>query len=364
MKVLHISEYAQGGLATYIKTLLRYDGKDGIDNYLLVSGYKSDHEWNVPSDRVKYYQYRRGVRDVVSAMTEIQKHIETLQPDIIYVHSTWAGVLVRFPYLFKTKKVKILYNAHGWSFLRDTSRWKKNIYALIERVLSLKTDAIINVSTYEYQRALEHGLPRAKQQIIHSGISIFDDCGEVNFAVESDKINLLFVGRFDPQKGIDYLLEEVKKCQRKDICLYVIGDNVISDGRKVKIINDARVTFLGWISNKDIAAYYKACDVVVMPSRWEAFGLVAVEAMKYGKPVIVSNRGALTELVKDKVNGYVFSMEKESSLSNILDHLSRAELSELGRHARQIFEDKFTDTHMLKKTIEVYRNETNKSLTF
>ncbi|SEI84283.1 Glycosyltransferase involved in cell wall bisynthesis [Propionispira arboris] len=364
MKVLHISEYAQGGLATYIKTLFSYDGKDNIENYLLVSEYKSDHQWNIPSDKVNYYHYKRGLKDILPAMYAIQKHIAKLQPDIIYIHSTWAGVLARFPYLFRKKNVRVLYNAHGWSFLRDTSGWKKWIYALIEWGLSLTTDAIINVSDYEYQSAMNYGLFKSKLIVIHSGISSKEDCNEVCFEVNTNKINLLFVGRFDPQKGIDYLLKEIKKCKRKDIHLYVIGDNVVSDGMGIQAINNDRVTFLGWISHDDVAAYYKACDAVIMPSRWEAFGLVAIEAMKYMKPVIVSDRGALPELVKDKVNGYVFSMDENKSLGYILENLSREKLHALGEKARQVFEEYFTDQHMLKETIEVYKNATSKSFTF
>lgn len=354
MKVLHISEYAQGGLATYIKTLLSYDGKDDIENYLLISEYKSDHQWNIPSDKVNYYQYKRGLKDILPAMYTIQKHIAKLQPDIIYIHSTWAGVLARFPYLFKKKNVRILYNAHGWSFLRDTGGWKKRIYALIEWGLSLTTDAIINVSDYEYQSAMNYGLFKSKLIVIHSGISSKEDCNEVCFEVDTNKINLLFVGRFDPQKGIDYLLKEIKKCKRKDIHLYVIGDNVISDGMGIQAINNDRVTFLGWISHDDVAAYYKACDAVVMPSRWEAFGLVAIEAMKYETPVIVSNRGALPELVIDAINGYVFDFDNSSGLACLLKNLDKTKLASMGVEAKSIFLGRFTDNHMLDETLSIY----------
>ena len=72
-----------------------------------------------------------------------------------------------------------------------------------------------------------------------------------------------------------------------------------------------------------IGEYYQSCDGVIMPSRWEAFGLVAVEAMKYKKPVIVSDCGALPELVKDGYNGYVFKMDDEDSLKLIIDKLEK-----------------------------------------
>lgn len=57
----------------------------------------------------------------------------------------------------------------------------------------------------------------------------------------------------------------------------VIGDNVIG-GTQIEKHNTEKVTFLGWIDHEKLASYYEKCDAVVMPSRWEAFGLVAVEA--------------------------------------------------------------------------------------
>ena len=154
MKVLHVGEYVKGGVATYLHTLFS-DETLAVDNHLVLSQPMSDTNWELLPSKVHYYTYKRRLLDIPLAMLHIWRKIRQVNPDILMVHSTWAGVFVRFPYLFISKrKKKIIYNAHGWAFLRDTSDIYKKIYALIERVLANVTDCIINVSDYEQNAAL------------------------------------------------------------------------------------------------------------------------------------------------------------------------------------------------------------------
>ena len=290
---------------------------------------------------------------IPNAIKVIYRVVKHVKPDVIYCHSTWAGLFVRLPLFFLTKHCRIIYNTHGWAFLRDTTSLNKALYALIERILSIRTDVIVNVSDYEYRAAKNAGISKKRLRLVFSGISSVK--GETP-PVELPKgvINLLFVGRFDAPKGIDYLLEHFSKCKRKDIHLFVIGDNVVGDSEKIPMIDTEKVTFCGWIPHDKLDGYYKSCDAVIMPSRWEAFGLVGVEAMKYGKPIIVSNRGALPELVKDGENGYIFDFEHPESLIRILDKLEKKELCRMGQKAALFFLQRYESRKMLEKTILIY----------
>ena len=352
MRVLHVGEYVQGGVATYIKTLLAHPEHPEIEDYLICSDKNSEYRWPMPEAYVTYYPYHRSLIQIIPAMLAVRKEIRRRKPDVVYCHSTWAGLFVRFPMLFLGKPCRVIYNAHGWAFLRNTAEWKKKIYAFIEQCLLHATDAVINVSNYEYQAALPYGLPEAKMKVIYSGISGRKGLIDEAVKLPAGGINLLFVGRFDPQKGIDYLLEQFSRCHRNDLHLTVIGDNVIG-GTQIEKRNTEKVTFLGWIDYEKLASYYEKCDAVVMPSRWEAFGLVAVEAMKYGKAVIASNRGALPELIKNGENGFTFSMETRDSLKNVLDLLDKDQLKQMGSKAEKIFQKKYKMERMVEETIRL-----------
>lgn len=343
LKVLHIGEYVRGGVATYISTLMNHPDYPEIDDYLLCADKNSETKWKIPANHIQYYSYHRSVIQIPKAMFIIHKVIKQVQPDVVYCHSTWAGLFVRFPMFFLGKPCRIIYNAHGWAFLRDTAEWKRKIYARIERFLQRKTDTIINVSKYEYHAAIQYGLKKINQTVIYNGISPQSGTMDSRVKLPFGKINLLFVGRFDPQKGLDILLEAVKSCHRQDLHLTVIGDNVIGGKMEIKKRNTDRVTFLGWIPHDKLASYYSACDVVVMPSRWEAFGLVAIEAMKYGRPLIVSNQGALPELVENKRMGYVFNIKKSECLREVLNSIDLKELQKMGSFNKKVFYKKYQD---------------------
>lgn len=354
MKILHVGEYVNGGVATYLRTLLSGLQKyDDVENYLLISEYKSQQGWENITKKVFYYKYKRSLSNVFLAIKQIHAVIEDVNPDIIHVHSTWAGLFVRLPYLFRKRKAKIIYQSHGWAFLMDTSNYKKNIYALVERILSMPTDKIINISNYEQNQAIKYGLNKNKMIMIYNGIEDKVNKSNLKLNWDKNKINLLFVGRLDKQKGLDLFLDVYDKMKLENIHLYVIGTSVLDNNLPQ---NTKYVTYLGWVDSKDIDEYYQACDAVIMPSRWEGFGLVAVEAMKNSKPVIVSDRGALPELVKENKNGYIFQLENINILKTILRELNKEDLATLGKCARQMYENNYTADIFVVKILAIYKN--------
>ena len=352
MKILHVGEYVNGGVATYLRTLLSGLQKyDDVENYLLISKYKSQQGWENITKKVFYYKYKRSIFNIFLAIKQIHAVIEDVNPDIIHVHSTWAGLFVRLPYLFRKRKSKIIYQSHGWAFLMDTSNYKKNIYALVEKILSIPTDKIINISNYEQNQAIEYGLNKNKMVMIYNGVEDKINKSNLKLNWDNNKINLLFVGRLDRQKGLDLFLDVYDKMKLKNIHLYVIGTSVL-DNNLPK--STEYVTYLGWVDNKDIDVYYQTCDAVIMPSRWEGFGLVAVEAMRNLKPVIASNVGALPELIKNNTNGYIFDIKNDKKLKEILLNINKNELQNLGKQARQIYLKKFTDSIFIKNIYKLY----------
>lgn len=353
IKVLHIGEYVQGGIATYLKTLFKGSENMGVNHYLMLSDYKSEKDWDIKNDKIFYYPYKRNWQYFVSTIYKINKTIQKVQPDIIHIHSTWAGVYTRTLYFFKKKKAKIIYSPHGWSFLMDTSPVKKKIYYLIESMLSHVTDVIINISKYEQEQAIKLGMSQGKMTMIYNGVEeAAHTPNKIDMLMDKTKINLLFVGRLDRQKGLDLFMEVYSKLTLNNMHLYVIGTGILE---KKESISNQSTTYLGWVKNKEIDKYYRECDAVIIPSRWEGFGLVAIEAMRNRKPVIASNRGALPELIVDGKNGYIFDLENIIELKNILINLDKDRLKKMGMYSRELYLEKFKARFVIDKTYSLYR---------
>ncbi len=138
----------------------------------------------------------------------------------------------------------------------------------------------------------------------------------------ADRKMILFVGRLDPVKGLDTLLEAICELAHRShdaarhVCLAVIGGDAESaseamnnadclDDLKARFDLSDLVVFLGSRAQDTLAYYYSAAEACVMPSRYESFGMVALEAMACGTPVIASRVGGLMFTVQDGVTGFL-----------------------------------------------------------
>jgi D-inositol-3-phosphate glycosyltransferase len=135
---------------------------------------------------------------------------------------------------------------------------------------------------------------------------------------------LLFVGRIDPLKGADRLLEAVSYLKNfHNLRLVIIGGDESSRSeveklRKLSIelgIQD-RVTFQGTVKQTELPYFYSAADVCVVPSYYESFGLVALEALACGTPVVAADVGDLKNIIRQGKTGYVVNGNTPASLAD------------------------------------------------
>lgn len=173
-----------------------------------------------------------------------------------------------------------------------------------------------------------------------------EDAREYIGAQDKPKI-LLFVGRIEPLKGVDTLIRGMALMKRsgvfdrQNVCLAIIGgdaslseENMSHEMARLHEIRDQNdlgevVTFLGKRSQDTLPYYYSAADVVVMPSHYESFGMVALEAMACGTPVVASQVGGLAYLIQDGVTGFhVRDQEPEELSMRLTEILENDDLHE------------------------------------
>jgi len=186
---------------------------------------------------------------------------------------------------------------------------------------------------------------------------------------------LLFVGRIEPLKGVDTLLEAIGQLHTSGLQveaphnLAIVGGdpNASLQEMNAEMLRlqqltrslgiDDLVLFLGKRSQDALPYYYSAADAVVMPSHYESFGMVALEAMACGTPVVASQVGGLAFLVKDGLTGYVIPDGDATTLAERLAELLRnPELrNQLGAQAARYAQD-FSWQIIAKRILQEYQS--------
>lgn len=348
MKVLHVAETLKGGLETYLRTVARHQTtspdisqvKFVLPGQVDWLGAENTHVVPTARKASALLGYAKSVREIIAAE----------RPAILHLHSSIAGGVVRAMALAGQvpRGVKIVYCSHGWAFDQTGPAYKNIAYRWIERLLSWRSDAIICISKHEIRIAEKFGILRCR--CIPNGIDRIEPVQDAPVdATEPRKV--LFVGRLDKQKGIDALLDAYARV-RPNFKLIVVGDSVRKD---LQLAQPEHVEFKGWLEKDALDAVYRASDATIVPSRWEGFGLVAVEAMARGKPVFASAVGGLVDIVEHGTSGRLFSLDQMDQALRDIDGLSDAALQQMGQAGRRIFEEKFTSQRMNTAIVNLYK---------
>lgn len=364
MKVLHVAETMRGGIASYLNDYLitLVDNPKGYDVVVLCPDeHLKDLNINkITSDnKINFVGFKKYKNRVLSSFLMCFSFVSiflSFKPDVVHLHSTFAGFFLRIPIRLLSKSVNVVYCPHGWAFDRKGHPISNKLTLYMEKVLSFFLDYIVCISNYEYNLALSFNFDAEKLVLVTNGI--IDDlpanATDKEIIWPKNKVRVLFVGRFDDQKGIDVFFKSMNNSP--NAFAYVIGSSVLNGKNKNYIIPD-NCMLVGWLPRDLIVSYYDSADVLIMPSRWEGFGLTAIEAMRSKLAVIATDVGGLSEIVLDGVTGYLVEPEDHASISNIIKISGRDKFKELGVAGYYVFKDKFTMIRVLNSLDEIYNRK-------
>lgn len=289
---------------------------------------------------------------------------EGIQYDIIHSHY-WLSGLVAEKLREAWGDTPVVHMFHTLGHMKNRIALDDSQKAPEERILGetrvIQTADRIIAATPAEQAQLKwlYGANVEKVRIIPPGVDlerfhpITTEEAKKRVGIPPNHCLVLFAGRIEPLKGIDTLLQAMSLIQGKypeavkNCCVAIIGGDPWADDpddemarlqqmRSELGIHDI-VTFLGAKDQNALPNYYAASEMVVMPSHYESFGMVALEAMAMGTPVIASEVGGLAYLIRDGETGFhVPSRDPEALAERIYLLLTNVECREmLGRQALQ-----------------------------
>ena len=343
LRVLHVAETVAGGIASYLEELVPFQlnayGPDSVK--IIAPEHQIQHINKIPQSNILPFPASSSrFLNVAGLVSAVSKARISFRPNILNIHSSIAGLSIRpLMLIYRDNPAAIVYCSHGWAFNRESPFLVRYATAFVERMLSGMCSCIICVSTAEFNSAVAHGINPDRMSVVYNGIAASPPGQSTEVIWPDGHLRVLFVGRLDRQKGVDVLVEALSRLHDKAFA-YVIGGAVV-DSQEIPFQSD-NVCFLGWQSREFIEGYYRSADVLVMPSRWEAFGLTAIEAMRAGLPVIASRVGGLSEVVEEGVTGYLFEKNDARSLERLIRSADRDLLAQMGAAGRLRFNRLFS----------------------
>jgi glycosyltransferase involved in cell wall biosynthesis len=172
---------------------------------------------------------------------------------------------------------------------------------------------------------------------------------------------VLYIGRLNPLKGIQYLIKAFQnlKKRHKPLKLVIVGKGEYEPYLRKIAQGTEDIIFIGYVNSIMIKKLlYENCLTAVVPSIYETFPMVVLEAMVCGKPVVATNVGGIPLMIKHRENGFLVKPKDVTDLEIFISKLFEdPDLRwKMGLHARKTIEKEFTADRMVDETLKVYES--------
>jgi glycosyltransferase involved in cell wall biosynthesis len=291
----------------------------------------------------------RAFREIRAALTE-------LRPELIAAHSSKAGILGRLA--GRSLHVPVVFTVHGWAFTPGVPPWQAAVYRQVERLVGPLASKIITVSEFDRQLGLAARIAGEDRLVtVHNGMP------DVPQSLRADPgrtpVRLVMVARFGAQKDHPTLFRALAQLRNHGWELDLIGDGPLRgevESLAVALGLGDRVRFLG--QRTDVDQLLARAQISLLVTNWEGFPLSILESMRAGLPVVASSVGGVGESLRDEENGYLVPRGDVEALRDRIERLvTSSDLRvRMGANGRARYEQDFTLSHGVARTLAVYQN--------
>lgn len=364
MKVLHIYKTyppVTGGIEHHLRLLAERQALRGIDVTVLVT---SPTVAGSVADENGVRVIRAGCWGTVASTPlspGVARWVRRLTPHVTHLHFPYPPGEVAHRFLGRSQVTIVSYHS---DIVRQ--RWLGLLYRPLMRRVLEDADRIL-VSSGAYLESSPH-LRRVAENCCVVPLGVDPERFRVDGQPHAEEIRrregqplVLFVGKLRYYKGLDVLIDAAGDI---DARILLVGTGPLQhrlQRRAARSPAASRIRFLGEVSEERLPHYYAAADVVVLPSshRSEAFGVVLLEAMAAGRPVVSTELGTATSTVNQHGStGMVVASRDPSALAGAVNALLRDpdERRRMGANGRRRIAEQFHVDDMVDRTLEVYRD--------
>lgn len=314
---------------------------------VLVAGEGDGKMWELVDKRVTreslpHLQRALSPKHDILAAIALCKLYRRYRPDVVHLHSSKAGTLGRIV----LPRKRTLYTVHGFDSVRVAFRK----FLPVERMLQHRTSATVGVSNYDSHNMATEGITK-HVSTIYNGIKTPDtsNIAEVDIFNRYNKV-VLCIARTDAPKQ-PQLFIDVARLMPEYGFVWIGNQQEMTQYGELP----ANCHFLGNILNA--GAYCSCSDLFMLASNYEGLPMVIIEAMSLGKPIVASDVGGISEIVRNGINGYVVDNSAEAFATRISAILEDSEKYEaFARASREIYNAELTVEKMVSNYLTIYES--------
>jgi len=293
---------------------------------------------------------------------KLSRLIRRIAPDVIHLHGHWAGSIGQLA-VFLAGRPATIYTVRWPAYSDDTNPVSTARNWLVEWFSCAAATIVVAISEFDRRTLIRRRIcSTRKLEMVHNAYAI-DPAPVASNRHGHEAVSIGFVGRLVEQKGCDVLISAYARLAAGGLParLTIVGDGPDRPQleRRVEDLGlSGSVDFLGF--RPDGAALMAEMDIVAVPSRFEPFGIVAVEAMVQGRPVVASAVGGLTETVADGTTGRLVPPGDPLRLADALGELVRSSAlrEQMGEAGRERAMALFSPDRVIAAYTKLYRRLT------
>lgn len=355
---MHVAQVIETGSASpYWCATLELLVLSGLDVSVLVTGH--DDGLGVVASRLGAGYTVLGSSSVLDwplTASRLRRWVAMRHLDLLHVHEAipWTIVRLAFPH---RHPVPFIFHRHH--------NHQRGLQNALSRFGSKAADRVFAVSASSARSAVAEGTPEALVDVMWNGVPDLRtvDPGEAaalrtSLGISRAASVMVLVARLREEKGHDVAIAAraiLEQRRSEGVHLVIVGDGPL----RQQLDREARVTPAIHVTGHtdDVSRWYAIADVVVVPSRSEPFGLVAIEALAVRRPLVVSATGGLLEIVRPGIDGLVAPTDDPEGLADRVEQLldDRSLAERLVSAGRQRYEDRFTADAMVGSWVQGYR---------
>jgi glycosyltransferase involved in cell wall biosynthesis len=351
MKITHIIE-SSGGSADFVLNLVEHlpHHEHTVIHSQRTFGSRLE-EVKMNHRATQFIYWNDAQREIklwldLRASLSLFKILKVDASDAIHLHSSKAGFLGRIV-CFLLRKKNVIYTPNGLSFLRqDVSRWKRQIYILLEKVGYFASGKIISCSKSEANELIKLGM---KSDYINNGTDIFEN----RITAHNREVMVIATtGRVTIQKN-PQLFNNIASAFEKDPRFQFVW---IGGGELEHQLTAKNIQITGWLNKTQVLQHVQNADIYISTASWEGLPFAVVEAMNLYKPLILSRCVGNIDLVQNDYNGYLYTSASEAVSKIKLLHGNRSQLLLMGTNSHAMAGQYFDVEKMALEYEQAYKS--------